>query len=389
MTTHINKNNVRYRYQQMLTRSFICVSILVFEYNATYSKKIQIHCQPRSKFRPRTQNESKLSSHYLRCEEQVKPEYPTIGIHQHWFFESDVNLIEVALMGVDHLPHLYKLDNKNSSDTYEDNALIFKQNDPHVLYFRLTNEDFQNGYKTFLMELIKSKQDERITKEIIRTRQLEQSMLRFTRIFQVGKGNFQRDEGSTEFSTIMTEAYGDVEVEHMDPQYGPMSGQKMVYIVLKGRILKNDLHIEVSEPSTGWRYTVDSFTKNGSVLYFRMPAFPYPNPQYETVKVYVTVCYKNDEIYQAPYLYIGTLDRMYFIRSNIEIRKKKHVRFFLVDYLAQLTIDEPGSTRTSFSSGSNSFDALDFLNATSARSNTSPRRSSTPKVAKRLWKKNL
>lgn len=46
------------------------------------SKKIQIRCQPRSKFRPRTQNESKTSSHYLRCEEGVKPEYPTINVCQ-------------------------------------------------------------------------------------------------------------------------------------------------------------------------------------------------------------------------------------------------------------------------------------------------------------------
>jgi hypothetical protein len=51
-------------------------------------------------------------------------------------------------MGIDKQPHPYTLDNKTSSDTFEDNALIFKQGDPNVLYFRLTNEDFQNGYKT-------------------------------------------------------------------------------------------------------------------------------------------------------------------------------------------------------------------------------------------------
>ncbi len=56
-----------------------------------------------------------------------------------------------------------------------------------------------------MMELIKSKQDDVITKELIRTRQLEHSMLRFTRIFQVGKGNFQRDDGSAEYSSVMSE----------------------------------------------------------------------------------------------------------------------------------------------------------------------------------------
>ena len=57
----------------------------------------------------------------------------------------------------------------------------------------------------FMMELIKGKQDNNITKELIRSRQLEHSMLRFTRIFQVGKGNFQRDEGSTQYSSVMSE----------------------------------------------------------------------------------------------------------------------------------------------------------------------------------------
>ncbi len=51
-------------------------------------------------------------------------------------------------MGLDKEAHPYALDNKTCSDTFEDNTLIFKQGDPNVIYFRLTNEDFQNGYKT-------------------------------------------------------------------------------------------------------------------------------------------------------------------------------------------------------------------------------------------------
>ncbi len=46
------------------------------------SKKIQIQCQPRSKFRPRTQNESKNSSHYLRCEDDAESEYPAIYVRR-------------------------------------------------------------------------------------------------------------------------------------------------------------------------------------------------------------------------------------------------------------------------------------------------------------------
>lgn len=51
-------------------------------------------------------------------------------------------------MGIDKELHPYSIDNKTSSDTYEENALIFKQHAPNILYFRLTNEDFYNGYKS-------------------------------------------------------------------------------------------------------------------------------------------------------------------------------------------------------------------------------------------------
>lgn len=57
----------------------------------------------------------------------------------------------------------------------------------------------------FLIEYIKNKQDDVITKEMIRTRQLDQSMLRFTRILRLGKDNFIRDETTTQYSTVMQE----------------------------------------------------------------------------------------------------------------------------------------------------------------------------------------
>jgi hypothetical protein len=98
----------------------------------------------------------------------------------------------------------------------------------------------------------------------------------------------------------------------MGPRYGPMSGQEMVYIVLKGRILKNDLKIEITESLTGWSYSVENFTKNGNVVYFLMPAFPY-SLQCDTIKANIIIYYKGDELFQSPYLYKGSLDRMYFI----------------------------------------------------------------------------
>ena len=63
-------------------RLFVALRLfcLVLEYEDMEPKKIQIKTQPRKKFRPRTENESKTSSHYLRCEEDVKPEYPTIAV---------------------------------------------------------------------------------------------------------------------------------------------------------------------------------------------------------------------------------------------------------------------------------------------------------------------
>jgi hypothetical protein len=61
-------------------------------------------------------------------------------------------------------------------------------------------------FNRLLIELIKSKQDHIITKKLIHTRKLDQSMLRFTRIYRDAYGKFQRDIESEEFSCIMTES---------------------------------------------------------------------------------------------------------------------------------------------------------------------------------------
>jgi hypothetical protein len=57
-----------------------------------------------------------------------------------------------------------------------------------------------------MIEYIKAKQDETITKELIRTRQLDQSMLRFTRFYQDEKNAYIRDDSSVEYSCLMSES---------------------------------------------------------------------------------------------------------------------------------------------------------------------------------------
>jgi len=43
-------------------------------------QQILIKYQPRSKYHPRTQKENKKATHYIRCEENEKAEYPTISV---------------------------------------------------------------------------------------------------------------------------------------------------------------------------------------------------------------------------------------------------------------------------------------------------------------------
>jgi len=61
------------------------------------------------------------------------------------------------------------------------------------------------AFSSFLIEYVKPKQDNYITKDLIKTRKLDQSMLRFTRFYQLSDGSYQRDESSIEYSCLMTE----------------------------------------------------------------------------------------------------------------------------------------------------------------------------------------
>ncbi|CAF0985711.1 unnamed protein product [Rotaria sp. Silwood1] len=331
----------------------------ILQFDSMESKQIELKSQPRSKFRPRTQNESRSASHYIRCAVHDQYEYPTIYIPRIWAQQSVKNIIEVTLVGIDGQSHPYTIDNKTCSNSFDDAALIFRQNEPNTLYFCVTNEDFKNEYKTFMIEYIKSKQDDNITKDLIKTRQLDQSRLRFTRIYQAEKDTYQRDEASIAYSCVMSEAYGDVGVEHMGPAYGPMGGNERVYTLLKGRIMKDDITILITENRTGWHQSLP-FTKNGNLVFFSMP--PYPFPRSDQAVASITVYYKGEEIYQSSYLYKASLDQA----------------------LAELSISDSTSTVND----SLASDAFNFFSATGACPvRISSRKSSTAKPAKRLNKK--
>lgn len=57
------------------------------------------------------------------------------------------NIIAVTLIAKDRLPHAYTIENKSAKMAFDDDALIFRRNEPHTLYFCLTPEDFAKGYK--------------------------------------------------------------------------------------------------------------------------------------------------------------------------------------------------------------------------------------------------
>jgi hypothetical protein len=64
-----------------------------------------------------------------------------------WALQSAKNIIEVTLVGLDKQPHCYTLENKYSKTSFDEDALIFRRNDPHTLYFCVTDEDFKVGHK--------------------------------------------------------------------------------------------------------------------------------------------------------------------------------------------------------------------------------------------------
>lgn len=98
----------------------------------------------------------------------------------------------------------------------------------------------------------------------------------------------------------------------MGPRFGPMVGQEMIFIVMKGRFIKKDIAITITEPTSNWSFDVQQFSTNGGLICFPMPSFPYP--QLTRVNATIHITCKQDSIYEGNYLYTSLLDRMYTIR---------------------------------------------------------------------------
>ena len=67
-----------------------------------------------------------------------------LQVPQIWARESDTNIIEVQLVDVLKNPHPYSLNNK----TQADQSLDIQSDEPNKIFFRLTNDDFVNGFKS-------------------------------------------------------------------------------------------------------------------------------------------------------------------------------------------------------------------------------------------------
>jgi hypothetical protein len=98
-------------------------------------------------------------------------------------------------------------------------------------------------------------------------------------------------------------------VEHIGPRYGPMNRQEMMFILFKGRFVKEDLSFTIVEETSGWSQNINKFMINGSLIYFSMPNFP--NPQFSRANARIDIYFKQQKIHESNYLYTNLLDRMY------------------------------------------------------------------------------
>ncbi|CAF4648212.1 unnamed protein product [Rotaria sp. Silwood1] len=183
-----------------------------------------------------------------------------------------------------------------------------------------------------MMELIKSKQNDDITKELITSKELDQLMLRFTRIYRDESGKFQRDHMDQAYSCIMKEHYGDVGVEFISPTFGSMCSPSIITIVLTGPIKNDDekkLSIKISKQTNDWSVEIEQFILNGKVIHFKMPFFQYPPMSH--VKANISVYYENEKIHESIYLYMNFSHVLLHDHLNESIKnfdelmtKKKH-----------------------------------------------------------------
>ncbi len=83
----------------------------------------------------------------------------------------------------------------------------------------------------------------------------------------------------------------------------------MLFILFKGRFVKEDLSFMIVEPISGWSHGIKKFMINGNLIYFSMPNFP--NPQVSRANACIEIYFKQQKIHEFTYLYLNLLDRMY------------------------------------------------------------------------------
>lgn len=180
-------------------------------------------------------------------------------------------------------------------------------------------------------------------------------------------------------------AVPDVAVEHMGPLYGPMTGDK-VYLLLKGRLLKDELIIEVTEDITGLHERL-TYTKNCNTVHFSMPKFT--QSQLDTVMAQITVYHKGEIIYQKPYSYHGSIDRTYHCFSLAPRFLKTNELLSLLEALAGLNLGDEAASTEGNPSSSNYFDVVNSFAAAGASTvfNSAKKTATTAKRPKRLSNK--
>ena len=207
-------------------------------------------------------------------------------------------------------------------------SLVIRGEFTFLHLIRQLSSIFLNSFK---IQLIKSKQDNYINKDLIRQRELYISMLRFTRTYFDKDGVYHRDEESTAYSCNMTESknanfyfrtsiellyfleYCDVAVVHVNPKYGPLGGHQQLNVVVTGLKAsdRNKLSIEIVEKTRKWTCSVKEFDFFGNSISFTMPGFPYPSTN--NILTSILIYYNGEAIHEAPFVYILALDRMYIL----------------------------------------------------------------------------
>ncbi|CAF1000064.1 unnamed protein product [Adineta steineri] len=278
--------------------------------DGTKPVKFQLICQQTASFRPRTEKE-RVTAHYLRCPKGAKHEYLTTTILQTWRGQN--SYIEVSLLDIYNNPHLYRIENRECNKS----SAVFKPKESNKLCFHVTDDDVAKGFKSYLIEFVKCKQDEQITKEVIKDRQLNKSKLRFTRYYQTTDGSYERDESSVIDTIVMTEEYGKFRVEDIFPLDGPMQSKRKICIETKGPLpndFKTNLVVNIIGNDINWSRKGEEIKKNGNNFSFDMPVLP--NVHMNRLDAKINIEYKQNLIYQANYLYISSLDRELSVKTS-------------------------------------------------------------------------